>query len=101
MKNRSHRYDINRPTITAKICGQKNNFLSNRPKTTNSLPSPLFSMLYGWGFAPAFLTSPKLSNGWKGRDFRAEEFLLWSKDYCRDCRSRHETNIVNIKSVSV
>ena len=48
----------------AKICGQKNNILSNRPKTKNfPSPSRLFLMLYGWGFAPGFITSPTLSNG--------------------------------------
>ena len=37
------------------------------------------------------LTSPTLSNGWKGGGFSAkeEEFLLWTQ-YCLEFRSRHE-----------
>ena len=50
----------------AKVYGQKNNLLPNRSKAASSLPHPLFSMLYGWGLAPAFLASSTLSNGGGG-----------------------------------
>ena len=46
-----------------KICGQKDILSSNRWKTNSCPPSLLFSMLYSWGFAPAFLTSPTVSYG--------------------------------------
>ena len=71
----------------AKVYGQKNNLLPNRSKAASSLPHPLFSMLYGWGLAPAFLASSTLSNGGgRGGDFRAkeEEFILWPQYYRPD-----------------
>ena len=38
---------------------------TNINKTTNSLPSSVLNIVYGWGwgFAPTFLTSPTVSNG--------------------------------------
>ena len=39
--DRLHDFSVTISTITAKMCGQKNNLLSNRSKTTNSLPLPL------------------------------------------------------------
>ena len=44
-------------------------------------------MLYGWGFAPTFLTSQTFSNRERGEDFRVkeEEFLLWPEYYHHDC----------------
>ena len=51
------------------------------------LSPPLFSMLYGWGFAQAFLISLALSNGERGGEFetKEEEVLLWPQYYRRDC----------------
>ena len=57
----------------AKICEQKINLLPNKSKAINSLPSLLFSMLYVWGFGPAFLTSSTLSKGGRGEDLRAKK----------------------------
>ena len=44
-------------------------------------------MLYGWGFAQAFLISLALSNGERGGEFetKEEEVLLWPQYYRRDC----------------
>ena len=89
--------------ITAKLCGQKNNLLSNKSKqpilcplacsqcctVQKEPPEVRVSFLIklqtvftehlwgtasdGWWFAPEFLSSPALSNGGRGGDLRAKK----------------------------
>ena len=49
--------------LTRKVFGENNSLFQNKQKVTNSVAVPLFSILYGWRFAPEFLTSATLSTG--------------------------------------
>lgn len=49
--------------LTTKVFGENNNLFQNKEKTTNSVAVLLFSIVYGWRFAPEFLTSATLSTG--------------------------------------